>query len=116
MRPLVNMVERFGDDYEFFIVTRDHDGKADKTPYSNITYGVWHPVGKAAVRYLAKDQIRVGEIKKIAREVRPDLVFCNSYFSTRTFAGSSEIRALHFRKLWVRLSGGYVRGLSDRYQ
>lgn len=84
MRPLVNMVERFGDDYEFFIVTRDHDGKADKTPYSNITYGVWHPVGKAAVRYLAKDQIRVGEIKKIAREVRPDLVFCNSYFSTLT--------------------------------
>jgi len=84
MRPLVNMVERFGDDYEFRIVTRDHDGKVDKTPYPHISYNTWDQVGKASVRYLAKDQIRVSEVKKVVREVDPDVVFCNSYFSTLT--------------------------------
>ncbi len=84
MRTLVNVVERFGDDYDFRIVTRDHDGKADRTPYADVEYGSWQAFGSALVRHLSRDEIRIATVRKIFDEVRPDLVFCNSYFSTLT--------------------------------
>lgn len=84
MRTLVNIVDRFGDDYDFRIVTRDHDGKTDKSPYPNISYKTWTRVGKASVRYLAKERIRLFEIKAIVKDVDPDCIFLNSYFSTLT--------------------------------
>ncbi|MEO5857948.1 MAG: glycosyltransferase [Pyrinomonadaceae bacterium] len=99
MRTLVNIVDRFGDDYDFRIVTRDHDGKTDKTAYPDISYGSWVRVGKSLVRYLSKEQIRIGEIKRIARAVGPDIIFFNSYFSTLT------IFALLLRRL------GMLRGI-----
>jgi len=84
MRTLVNIVDRFGDDYDFRIVTRDHDGKTDKVPYPNISYEGWTGIGKSMVRYLAKDRIRIGELRKIIKSVSPDIIFFNSYFSTLT--------------------------------
>jgi glycosyltransferase involved in cell wall biosynthesis len=84
MRTLVNIVDRLGDHYDFRIVTRDHDGKTDKTPYSEIRYNEWGRVGNASVRYLAKDQIRLADVKSLIREVRPDAIYLNSYFSTLT--------------------------------
>ena len=102
MRTLVNTVDRFGDDYDFRIVTRDHDGKTDKTPYPGISYNGWTQIGKASVRYLAKDQIRLAEVKNLIREVEPDTIYLNSYFSTltifvliiRKFGGLGNIRVI----------------------
>ncbi|MEQ1764687.1 MAG: glycosyltransferase [Pyrinomonadaceae bacterium] len=84
MRTLVNIVDWFGDDHDFRIVTRDHDGKIDKTSYPNISYESWTDIGKASVRYLSRDRIRIGEVKNIIRSVSPDVIFFNSYFSTLT--------------------------------
>lgn len=84
MRTLVNIVDRFGEDYDFRIAARDHDGKTDKSAYINISYRTWTRVGKALVQYLSKDQIRLSEVKAIVREVNPDCIFVNSYFSTLT--------------------------------
>lgn len=84
MRTLVNVVDHFGDEYDFRIVTRDHDGKADRTPYAGIEYGTWGEYGKAKVRHLSRDEIRMSTIRALVDEISPDVVFCNSYFSTLT--------------------------------
>ena len=36
MRTIVNMVERFYKNYDFWIITRDHDGKLDQNSYQTI--------------------------------------------------------------------------------
>lgn len=84
MRTLVNMVERLGDEFDFRIVTRDHDGKTDKTPYTNVRINDWNQIGKARVFYLSKDKIKLGSVKKLIEEVSPKSIYANSYFSTFT--------------------------------
>ena len=84
MRTLVNTVDRFSDHYDFRIVTRDHDGKTDKTSYPGIRYNEWTQIGSGLVRYLAKDQIRLAEVRSLIGEVEPDVIYLNSYFSTLT--------------------------------
>jgi glycosyltransferase involved in cell wall biosynthesis len=84
MRTLVNMVERLGDKFDFRIVTRDHDGKTDKTQYKNVKINDWNQVGKAGVFYLSKDNIKLKTIKTLVEEVEPKSIYANSFFSTLT--------------------------------
>ena len=84
MRTLVNTIERLGDDFDFRIVTRDHDGKSDKTPYAGVRLNEWNRIGPALVRYLSPDRIRLSEVKSIVGTVDPDAIYFNSYFSTLT--------------------------------
>lgn len=84
MRTLVNMVERLGDKFDFRIVTRDHDGKTDKTPYPDVKINDWNQVGKAGVFYLSKDNIKLKTIKKLVEETQPKSIYVNSFFSTLT--------------------------------
>ncbi len=48
VRSLANMVEWFGTDFNWKIVTADRDFRA-KTPYSEIEPGQWKRVGAADV-------------------------------------------------------------------
>ncbi|MEZ5306957.1 MAG: glycosyltransferase [Pyrinomonadaceae bacterium] len=82
MRTIVNMVERLGDSFEFFIVTRDHDGPFDLEPYPNIEHGVWQKQGKAMVYYLSRSEISIRKIKSLLEDVSPKAIYTNSVFST----------------------------------
>jgi glycosyltransferase involved in cell wall biosynthesis len=84
MRTLVNMVDRLGEKFDFRIVTRDHDGKTDKTPYRNVRINDWNEVGKAKVFYLSKDNIKLNSVKKLIEETQPKTIYVNSFFSTMT--------------------------------
>lgn len=84
MRTLVNMIERLGDDYDFRVVCRDHDGKADKTPYTTVKINAWNSIGKAQVFYVSKENIKLGKVKEIVQEINPKSIYSNSYFSTFT--------------------------------
>lgn len=84
MRTLVNMVDRLGEKFDFWIVTRDHDGKTDKTPYKNVKINDWNEVGKARVYYLSKDNIKPKSVKKLIEDVQPKSIYANSFFSTLT--------------------------------
>lgn len=84
MRTLVNTVERLGDKFDFRIVTRDHDGKTDTTPYSNVKIDGWNEVGKAKVFYISKGNITLKNIKNLIEEVSPKSIYSNSFFSTFT--------------------------------
>ena len=82
MRSVVNTVQRLQDTFEFHVITRDHDGFCDKTPYRNIEYGRWNLVAGSKVRYLASSELTPWRIAEIVRDCRPDAIYLNSVFST----------------------------------
>lgn len=81
MRTIVNIVAHLNDRFDFFIVTKDCDGKGDKTPYQNVEYDKWNEVENAQVFYLNEKQINFKKIVDLINEVQPDVLYSNSYFS-----------------------------------
>ena len=81
MWTVVNLIERFSDSYEFYVVARNHDGKADRKPYDSVKTGEWNNVGSAKVFYLGPRQLTVRAFSELLNEVKPDSVFLNSVFS-----------------------------------
>lgn len=82
MRTIVNMVERLQDRFDFYIITRDHDGPLDKESYTNVKIGEWNNINGAQVYYLHKDTITFSKLRELILEVQPDLIYTNSYFAT----------------------------------
>ena len=82
MRTIVNMVDRLHEKYDFRIVTRDHDGKLDKTQYTNVKINQWNEIRGAKVFYLSKDNIKISKLRELILEVEPDCIYTNSYFAT----------------------------------
>jgi len=87
------MVDRMKDRFDFWIVTRDHDGTLDRTQYSSVKINDWNDVGGAKVYYLSKDSMRISKIRELILKTKPDAIYVNSYFATPT------IFALKLRKL-----------------
>jgi hypothetical protein len=56
LRTIVNMVDRLSERYDFWIVTRDHDSRLDKTPYKIVNINEWNTVGRAHVFYFSQDE------------------------------------------------------------
>lgn len=81
MLTVANLVERFGDVYDFFVFTRNHDGPNDRTPYSHVKTGQWNEQGKATVFYASPAKIEPRIIANVVADVRPNGVFLNSAFS-----------------------------------
>lgn len=84
MRTIVNMVERFYKNYDFWIITRDHDGKLDQNSYQTIKINDWNNVQNAKVYYLSKDKVKMSNLRELIIKCKPDVLYFNSYFSTLT--------------------------------
>lgn len=82
MWTVVNLVDRFCDRYDFFIVTRNYDSRDDTTPYTSVRTGEWNTVGNAKVYYASLDLINQRNFESLIREVDPNAVFLNSVFCT----------------------------------
>jgi len=82
MRTVVNMADRLGERYDFSVVTRDHDGRFDKSPYTTVKIGEWNNIGRARVFYLSSNNMKMSMIKRLVDEVRPDAIYLNSFFAT----------------------------------
>lgn len=82
MWTVVNLVDRFCDRYDFFIVARNYDGREDPTPYTEVKTADWNTVGNARVYYLSDEMLGMRTIRRLIREVSPDAIFLNSYFAT----------------------------------
>ncbi len=81
MWAVKNIIERFHDVYDFFVVTRNHDGCDDLTPYTSVKTDNWNDVGNAKVFYLAPQNITSRRLGDLVNEINPDAVFLNSIFS-----------------------------------
>lgn len=84
MRTIVNMVESLNYYYDFWIITRDHDGKLDCESYKNIKINEWNKIQEAKVFYLSKDMVKMSKLHELIKHTEPDILFFNSYFSTLT--------------------------------
>jgi Glycosyltransferase len=82
MWAVKNIVERFSDIYDFFVITRNHDGRDDLTPYETVKTGQWNDIAKTKVFYLEPGNVTARKIASLVEEVRPKAVFLNSVFST----------------------------------
>jgi glycosyltransferase involved in cell wall biosynthesis len=82
MRTIVNMVERLHDRFDFYIITRDHDGPQDKQSYENVKIDGWNNIENAKVFYLPKNKIKLSKLRELISEVAPDSIYTNSYFAT----------------------------------
>jgi len=87
------MVDRLSDEFDFRIVTRDHDGPHDRTPYSTVLINKWNRVGNGDVYYLSTDRIRASGLKRLIAETAPSVIYLNSFFSPLT------VRTLMLRRL-----------------
>lgn len=78
VRSISNLIEKYGDEFEFRVVTMDRDF-LDQEPYKQISTG-WQRVGKGEVIYLASKRILFINIIKIMLSNKPDLIYLNSFF------------------------------------
>ena len=81
MWSVVNLVDRFSDTYDFFVVTRNHESRSDFAPFTSVKTGSWNDVGGAHAFYMAPGDVTVAAITPLVNEIEPDGVFLNSVFS-----------------------------------
>ncbi len=79
MRSIVNMVARFNNQFDFRVITFDHDG--DGKPYPTVNINHWNEIEGTQVFYLSKDKIKISKLRRLIEEVQPDSIYLNSVFS-----------------------------------
>jgi glycosyltransferase involved in cell wall biosynthesis len=94
IRSVAGLVSHLGDEFTFDILTSDRDF-GDTEPYPDLPSGVWHPVGKARVRYLQPVEKRLWSWRRLLMNLDYDLIYLNSFFSPLT------IRTLFWRRMGV---------------
>ncbi len=82
MWTVANLVERFCDRYEFYIITRNYDSPGDTKPYESVKTNECNSVFNAKVYYADAAELTPKRIAELFNEVGPDCVFMNSVFST----------------------------------
>jgi glycosyltransferase involved in cell wall biosynthesis len=95
IRSLSNLIEQFRDEYEFFVITRNHD-LGDDTPYVTARERSWVSVGDAKVRYLTKGECTMRTLRDLIREVQPNLLYFNSFLDPNFTIKPLVLRRLGF--------------------
>jgi glycosyltransferase involved in cell wall biosynthesis len=81
MWTIANLIERFSDRYDFYVVSRNHESRTDTRAFQTVESNAWNDVGNARVFYLAPNRITISMVGALIREVSPDGIFLNSLFS-----------------------------------
>jgi glycosyltransferase involved in cell wall biosynthesis len=79
LRSTVNMVDRLGDEFEFWIITSDRDS-GDEDAYSNIILKKWNLIGNAKVYYVSPEERSIASITNIINNTEHDILYLNSFF------------------------------------
>lgn len=84
MWTVANLADRLGNEYDFFIVSRNHDGVLDKAPYAEVATGAWNEVNGHHAFYVDPSKFSVKTAVQLIREVDPAVIFSNSVFGLTT--------------------------------
>ena len=79
IRSISNIIDRIGDRYSFYVITRDRD-LGDTGAYNIVPTSDWVAVGKASVSYLSPSAASMRSMRRLVAEVHPDLIYFNSFF------------------------------------
>lgn len=82
MWTIVNLVDRFYHQYDFYVVTRNYDSKGDKKPYATVKTDEWNRTGNANVYYFSPKNLSRSVFARLIDEIKPDAFFLNSTFAT----------------------------------
>lgn len=93
VRSIEGMVEQFGDECDFHIVTTDRDFQ-EASPYPNVCAGTWTSVGKAQVYYTPHGTFGLAMARQLVRSVKPDLIYLAGAFDSLF-----TLRMLLYRRL-----------------
>lgn len=106
-QTFMNIVEAYGDKYNFFILTLNHDLGCKKI-YSNI-HDEWNIVGKAKVKYVSEGEYTVSFISKLANEM--DLVYAGGLFEKTTIIAmaANRLNKIHC-PFWIAPMGVFSEG------
>lgn len=80
IRTICNLVAGLGDEFDFRIITSDHDF-GEQRPFTGVTINGWNDVGPASVYYADAAARRPGRLAAAINAVAPDIVYINSFFS-----------------------------------
>ncbi|MGI8813672.1 MAG: glycosyltransferase [Pyrinomonadaceae bacterium] len=81
MYAMVNIVERFHGEYDFFVVAGDRMALGDDEVVPKARRDDWNEVGHARVQYISTESLERGSIEGVLKRSKPDAVFLNSAFS-----------------------------------
>ena len=111
VRTVANMVDQLSDHFSFWIVTRDHD-YLDQAPYPGIEVGAWNSVGRTMVYYAPDGTLTRRAQGRLVAEVRPEVIYLNSYFSpmTRRFLAGRRLGMLRGVSVILALRGEFSPG------
>jgi glycosyltransferase involved in cell wall biosynthesis len=93
IRTIRNLVGGLGDEFEFRVFTSDHDF-AQPTPYSGVRINHWNSVEGAQVFYADAAARRPRRLAATIRDVNPDIIYLNSFFSPRFSIAPLTLRRL----------------------
>lgn len=95
LRTIDNMVKQFAGEFDFLIVTRNHD-LSDKVSYQNVLVDKWSKVGHAKVFYASNTMFSFKGIMRIMKDTPHDVLYLNSFFSLFSTIFPLIIRRLGF--------------------
>jgi len=99
MWTVVNLVDRFNDKYDFFIVTRNYDSKGDKKKFETVRTDDWNEVNGAKVYYFADGSLTPQKTADLVNEIAPDAFFVNSALSLPVFRLLTARRKKLFKEI-----------------
>ena len=79
VRSISNLVEGLGDEFDWWIVTADHDFGV-REPYPGVRSDVWMQVGKARVYYASSASRTARGMIRTIRSTPHDMLYLNSFF------------------------------------
>lgn len=80
LRTLSSMVHHLGEEFDFYIFTKDRDADDDEA-YPNIMINQWQKVGKANVYYASPGSWNGQALGRILQQTDHDIVYLNSLFA-----------------------------------
>jgi glycosyltransferase involved in cell wall biosynthesis len=83
VRTINYMVSQLTDNFEFWIITRDHD-VADEMPYESISSDTWSRIAKANIYYVSEERWTIRNLARLIQSTQYDILYLNSFFSSWT--------------------------------
>lgn len=84
VRTVSSMVEALASEFDFYIITLNHDSGETK-PYTSVKTSEWNRVGASQVYYIPG--LTFGTLQRIAAELKPDVIYFNGFFATFSVIG-----------------------------
>ncbi len=109
---LSNMVDNLSDEFEFYILTKNHDLNTSK-PYENVEEG-WNQVGAAKVKYFPDSKVNLSNIEEVFKDVNPEIIYQNSFFSYKFFSVSLILSLKYKTKLLIAPRGELLNNALKR--